>query len=450
MPDSQSTPHESAAETPHHPITRETVRAYKRAAARLRQVLDGPAEGLAISFELSAARGQPTSGSFKAGDRVHRHAALLRPFMARGSEIELRNVWEQVTQSGVDESVRVGMEQTFANADRLSMAIQLDGRALTAREVYDSFGEGQYFGTDPQSRGRLDGLNVGPFSALLEMLFHEACAAYTGVVFRLLDVLLDQERSQPRAATAQSTGPCIYCRTRAGDFGPEEHVIPESLGGDELVLVGAVCAGCNNRLSRLDQVVLDFEPIAFLRAVYGPLTKKGKFPQARFRDFDVERTAPRALKVTGKSGKGLPEPMRQPDGTVRFSMSALGRRRFDPIPLARGLFKIGLGLVAYHAGVEVALSNRYDAARRFILDGQPMDTHLVMTRVGKPHPELRTWVQPGDGGTGVVIDVFGVVFGFTLEAAPQPPEELPAELVTTFWLGAGDGPSDPGTTDSSG
>jgi len=30
---------------------------------------------------------------------------------------------------------------------------------------------------------------------------------------------------------------CIYCRTHDGDFGPEEHVIPESLGGDAIILV---------------------------------------------------------------------------------------------------------------------------------------------------------------------------------------------------------------------
>jgi hypothetical protein len=88
---------------------------------------------------------------------------------------------------------------------------------------------------------------------------------------------------------------CIYCLTRDGDFDSEEYVIPESLAGDELVLRDSVCRRCNNDLARLDEALVSFEPVAFLRTIFGPLTKAGEFPRARFRDVDIEKVAPRAF-----------------------------------------------------------------------------------------------------------------------------------------------------------
>src|SRR5690606_4777168 len=104
----------------------------------------------------------------------------------------------------------------------------------------------------------LQEISVGPLQAMIPMLFHDACAGYSKLALRLLDVLIAVERAHPLSAPP-STGPaqCIYCLTLEGDFGSEEHVIPESLGGDAMVLRDSVCRRCNNTLARLDQTLLE-------------------------------------------------------------------------------------------------------------------------------------------------------------------------------------------------
>jgi hypothetical protein len=409
-----------------------TIRAYKRAASLLRDIFEGPSEEFALNFELHGVAGEPSSASFPAGGRVFRQAALLRPFMAPTSPIELRSVWRAlVATETVAGETRARIENSFERANRLTIAIELNGRQLSARDIYFAYGEGEFFADDPRAKELLKDLSVGPMAALLPMIFHEASIGFASLVFQVLDELLSYERAHPSTAANERAERCIYCGSADGDFGSEEHVLPESLAGDRLV-IRAVCARCNNRLSSLDRVLLDFEPVALLRTIYGPLTKKGKFPRANFRDMTIEKTAPRHIRIHDRSAKapGPPEP--QPDGTVKFTISASGRRPFDPTPLARSLFKIGLGLVAHDAGPEMALDDRYEAARAFVLHGTPIGTELWIT-ASRPHPQLSTWWLPGEHGTPVALDIFGVLFVFNLEPYPLSAEVPPG--VIRFTLG---------------
>jgi hypothetical protein len=57
-----------------------------------------------------------------------------------------------------------------------------------------------------------------------------------------------------------------------------EHIIPESLGNDDLVLTNDVCASCNNFFSKIENYVLEKTEIAFWRSFLGIRTKKGKLP----------------------------------------------------------------------------------------------------------------------------------------------------------------------------
>lgn len=409
-----------------------TIRAYKRAASLLRDVFEGPSEEFALNFELHGVAGEPSSASFSAGGRVFRQAALLRPFMTRTSPIELRSVWRALVATGtVGEETRARIENSFERSDRLTIPIELNGRQLSARDVYFAYGEGEFFADDPRAKELLADLSVGPMAALLPMVFHQASIVFASLVFEVLDELLSYERAHPSTPADERAARCIYCASADGDFGSEEHVLPESLAGDRLV-IRAVCARCNNRLSSLDSVLLDFEPVALLRTIYGPLTKKGKFPRADFRDITIEKTAPRHIRVHDKSAKAPNPPEPQPDGTVRFTINASGRRPFDPSPLARSLFKIGLGLVAHDAGAEMALDDRYEPARAFVLHRSPIATELWIA-ASRPHPQLSTWWLPGEHGTPVALDIFGVLFVFNLEPYPLSAEVPPG--VIRFTLG---------------
>lgn len=408
------------------------IRAYKRAASMLRDVFEGPSEEFALDFELHGVAGEPSNASFSAGARVFRQAALLRPFMALTSPIELRSIWRAlVATETVANETRARIETSFERSDRLTFAIELNGRQLSARDIYFAYGEGEFFADDPRARELLADLNVGPMAALLPMIFHDASIGFASLVFEVLDELLSYERAHPSTTADERTERCIYCATADGDFGSEEHVLPESLAGDRLV-IRAVCAQCNNRLSSLDRVLLDFEPVALLRTIYGPLTKKGKFPRAEFRDMTIEKTAPRHIRVHDRSARAPSPPEPQPNGTVRFTINASGSRRFDPTPLAQSLFKIGLGLVAHDAGPEMALGDRYEPARAFVLHGTPIGTEMWIA-ASKPNPQLSTWWLPGEHGTAVALDIFGVLFAFSLEPYPLRAERPPG--VIRFWLG---------------
>lgn len=80
---------------------------------------------------------------------------------------------------------------------------------------------------------------------------------------------------------------CLFCRSE-GPF-TIEHVIPESLGNDDLVLEGIVCGGCNSHFSKLEAFVLQKSPIAFWRAFLGIRTKRGELPS-------VDLSQPRSEK----------------------------------------------------------------------------------------------------------------------------------------------------------
>lgn len=84
---------------------------------------------------------------------------------------------------------------------------------------------------------------------------------------------------------------CIYCRG-AGPFTTIEHVVPESLGNDELLLKGCVCDQCQAYFGKeIEQYVLAKTPIAVWRTLLGIRTKNGRPPS-------VDITQPNRVKGT--------------------------------------------------------------------------------------------------------------------------------------------------------
>ena len=271
---------------------RQLVRSYRRAAYLVRASLRGARMRSGCTLRCTPRARAGDAGSFKPGSQVDRLAAVTRPFMAPGSPLKLSSFWQTLLRSGsIDEQRVAQVEKAFEAADRTSIAIQFNGKQLTGRDVYFAYGEGSYFDADPQAKELLDALSVGPLVAMVPLVFHDVCAQHGRLALAMLDVINDYEHSHPMQAPTEEGQPqCIYCLTFDGDFGSEEHVIPESLGGDELVLRGSVCRRCNNNLASLDERLLDFEPIAMLRTMYVPLTKAGKFPRARFQDADFRKS----------------------------------------------------------------------------------------------------------------------------------------------------------------
>lgn len=191
---------------------------------------------------------------------------------------------------------------------------------------------------------------------------------------------------------------CLYCRS-AGPFTTVEHVIPESLGNDELILKEGVCDKCQSYFGKeVEQYVLSKTPIGVWRTLIGIKTKKGRLPAV-----DISQ----ANKVKGN----LPDTLwrhddigfaAHSDGSTSVDItddsmvrSLLGGRKhqFNLVltpkklsMLGRFLGKVGLGVLAV-SDFDAALNPKFDRIRKYARFGSSTDIwpifHYSWGRVGQ-------------------------------------------------------------------
>jgi hypothetical protein len=245
----------------------------------------------------------------------------------------------------------------------------------------------------------------------------------------LFDVIKLIEKSEEyKVSNREPPNLCIYCLKKSGRFDSEEHIIPEVFGNEELILPkGYVCNKCNNGiLSRLDNLLLDFEPISFLRVIYTPYTKAGKLPNKSFQNISIKKNHPRNIILTAKDKSGWIKNLKEmDDGQISFSINIIGKK-FDPKMIGRALYKIALGTVAYDRGFEVARDPKFDIARAFILKGENFPNNILILGDVKPKPEVTVQHQELSDGTLFSIDIFGILFLLNLQ--PRPCMELNEDL----------------------
>ncbi len=83
-------------------------------------------------------------------------------------------------------------------------------------------------------------------------------------------------------------------------------------------------------------------------------------------------------------------------------------------------------MVAFDQGIVTACDPKYNKAREFILSGADFPNNLLISMNVKPHAQVRVMHQELSGGTGFVIDIFGVIFLLNLQ--PLPIMKLRKEL----------------------
>ena len=161
-----------------------------------------------------------------------------------------------------------------------------------------------------------------------------------------------------------------------------EHILPEAIGNDDLILAGEVCDKCNQYFgSKIEQFVLEKTPLAFWRTFLGIRTKHGSLP-------NVNLSQPTKQKGT------LPSTHRYHDDyivkchkdlSVSFDIKDYkcaeeikeGKKKyltfvFTPLvlhKLGRFFCKVGIELICLDDSKE-ARSRKYDAARRFARYGE--------------------------------------------------------------------------------
>ena len=182
---------------------------------------------------------------------------------------------------------------------------------------------------------------------------------------------------------------CIFCKSTTNPFSSVEHIFPESLGNKEKILPkGMVCDVCNNgTLSKLDEELLEFEPIKLLKTIHGVASKSGKVPPANFNNVRIESPTPGHVSIQVNSSKNLEDQSDQ-----GFKLNFRGNRKMDATRnklLAREFYKIGLELVCLDHGQEFALSERFDDVREIILGKKDFIGYLA---IGTNEKSLRSGI----------------------------------------------------------
>jgi hypothetical protein len=134
-----------------------------------------------------------------------------------------------------------------------------------------------------------------------------------------------------------------------------EHIIPESLGGDETLPPGFVCDNCNKYFGqKVENEALSISILSFCRSFLCVETKKkrySRFKGFRFEICGAEGYAPRVYFDQDKAKAVL----NQGGGILIFPVEGMGA-------LARLLIKMGLEFIALSGKLDI-LNSAYDKAR---------------------------------------------------------------------------------------
>ena len=175
---------------------------------------------------------------------------------------------------------------------------------------------------------------------------------------------------------------CLFCAS-PGPFSTVEHIIPESLGNDDLTLTGHVCDPCQNYFGKeVEQFVLSKSPLAFWRVLLGIETKKGKMPSVNLSQPRREKGVLQSVHPIHDNAVGFTA---HDDGSTSVEIDdsqmindiLAGRRtqfRFVFTPkslhmMGRFLCKVGLELVCMESPSK-ARGREFDLARLFARYGK--------------------------------------------------------------------------------
>jgi hypothetical protein len=211
---------------------------------------------------------------------------------------------------------------------------------------------------------------------------------------------------------------CLYCRSN-GPFSTQEHVIPESLGNNDLVLTGEVCDACQRYFGKeVERYVLDKTPIAVWRVLLQIETKKGNQPSVNTRNqrggkgsIPDRHERHDAIGFTSHDDGSISVDVDDDEiirgilaGTKTDFKTVLSPRKLHM--LGRFLGKVGLGILATHDPAQ-ARDKRFDRIRRYARCGDfkglwPL-FHYTQGSLGDLK---RRWVEPESGDLLEDVDVY--------------------------------------------
>lgn len=231
----------------------------------------------------------------------------------------------------------------------------------------------------------------------------------------------------------QTTVPvCIFCHTDSSASVSREHIVPEALENDSLVLPpGTVCDTCNNYLGRkVEGPIVNSAPMLALRHMQGIGNKRGRVPTM---DLVLENGVRAQMQLEHWSGQrtiGLAEPdtrlthFEARVSTPKAGYAAAPDSAVASRDLARFTAKSGFEYLALqnlrHNGSLTHFNQapELDLCRRFVRYGQgPASWDVSIGRLYEPDTQFEI-DEPGDQRVWeldfLVVEHRHVVFAMSL------------------------------------
>lgn len=366
-----------------------------------------------------------------------RFSVLMRRFIGASSDLYLPDLWDLIKvnfkQYILDSQIE-SIDGFIENLCKGPIGLVINDKQLSAKDIYDLISDADLFSNDEDAYQELQTYFEMPFVGQLfwSQFFTFTINNYI-LASKILDLLLalEEEVSDLSSDSEIEASICIYCLSSNGPFISEEHIIPEALGYHDAILpAGCVCDACNSQiLSRLDNYLINFEPVSLLRVYFVPHTKSGQYPRANFQNISIERKGPRHLELIPKDHTGdIMDKRELGDGWISWTTNFRGKP-LDIQSLGRSLYKTGLGFIALKQGPDFARNARYDPARSFIRSQSQFPNKLLLSSRVVPHAGFQAYYRDLSSGTPFALDLFGIIFMFNLEPDPQiEPNEWLKEL----------------------
>lgn len=387
-------------------------------------------DNFSLKMKFDKDKGFSNSFEIPPEKRISRFVACVQPFADPESTLYFKKIWGLIIESNVEglDIDKDVIDVEFEKIEKGPIAINIDIGKFNALDLYLVYSKGEFFNEKKEQKKIIQEFKKNPIiSQILLYQFYDysyvvynACA-YLYVLIRQIEKLkvsIEQVDSDEKNDFC-----CIYCLTKQGNFTSYEHVFPEAFGNKELILPpGNVCDRCNNEiLSQLDSNLVNHDIFSFLRVLfvnYNP--KTGKFPEAKFQNLKIEKTQPRKLVFNEqRRNKDSFIVEKQKNGTVNVKFNMVGRVPFDPIILSRSLYKIALGLVCLQFGNEVALSEKFNDSRDFIMGREKyFCNNLFISTNCIPDPSVGAHISLLNPGCIVIFKIFGITLIINLENAP--------------------------------
>lgn len=213
---------------------------------------------------------------------------------------------------------------------------------------------------------------------------------------------------------------CIYCRRDSRNSVSYEHVIPESLGNTEWVLLpGVVCDDCQAYLgTKVEPALFEHPHIAFRRVLLGVKSKKNVVPKKVTKQIDMEMSPTRIdLSLDARKGKVTA-------GKDYVMVQLVDESRNFDTRFSRALHKIAIGAMGYFKTPEFALDPRFDNARKFVRHPQTNQFRPYGWSLSGSDGIHRVIIGEVERKAIAVLNILGALYCISLENQPWLPEQF--------------------------